>query len=1077
MCTRPGPELVWGGTRTRCGPDGAQRGASRPGLPPPITYELAVVRLRSSHANVRLEIRLLGDLAVLRDGGVCPLPPSKKTRALLAYLVVTGRPCSRERLCELLWEIPDDPRGALRWSLSRLRPLVAGATPRLIADRERVGFEPDHAEVDLVEVCALATRGLRTAAEADLTTALQRFRGPFLDGLDLPDCVRFYTWCVSEREKARSIHVALLKEILGRCRDRPEEALLHARALVALDPIAESSHLEVMRLLAVAGRVSEAIQEYDRTRRILADQMGARPSADLERMRASLGAPVRTPPAPLPTIPSLATPPLPFQGLPRLVGRAMELRALSQLLPGSPGRSPERVGLLVGGPGIGKTRLLQELAFRAAGRGIRVLQGRAFEAEAARPYGVWVEAIRAVPPAEVPDHLRTDLAVLLPELGASVPNGDQPRLFDAIVELLRGARRSGPGVLVLLDDIQWMDVTSASLLHYIARSVGNGETAVVVCAARTGELEDNAAVAMVMRGLEREHQLARLEIAPLSPDESATLARDVWAGVDTRRVHVSARGNPLFVMEMARALSRGEVGATATLARTVRDRLLQLGEAEQAVLPWAAALGRRFDVSVLARVSGIPVAGLLEALRKLERHGVLSTPGGVGYDFAHDVTREAAYALLSEPRRRLVHIQIAHALWAQDGSSAADVLHHAALAGEQELAARACVAAGQRCLQVFAYADARELSRRGLDHAAHLPEHARVPLEVELYGLRTARPSGAELDEIAGNLERLGRAAERAGLAEAAMRAFHFGSLILFGSGDHARAFASSMLAAEAGRIAPSTVAARNLLLHARCLAILERDMRSVARTLEDAAAALGPDPPILDFRWTRGLLRRFQGTGGALEDLAWAAAQTASQGRHWERSWCLLSLAVAALEKGDAAAAERWAVELEEVASHVGDGVEQPAALALRAMATFPTRDEDWERLDAALDRVRKADGKVMLAVLANLASERAAPGGQQRRARDYAETALAAATAVAQPSEALLARAQLVLLALRRGDESAAAEIARELDSSLALGPWATTARARAVASMALAAVVNRHAGTPADDASLPVIPEAGG
>src|SRR6478752_4844785 len=88
-----------------------------------------------------LQIRVLGDIAVVRGGRAVPLPASKKTRALLGYLVATGTPHLRERLCELLWDGPDDPRAALRWSLSKLRPLVDEArTPRLEADRERVAF-------------------------------------------------------------------------------------------------------------------------------------------------------------------------------------------------------------------------------------------------------------------------------------------------------------------------------------------------------------------------------------------------------------------------------------------------------------------------------------------------------------------------------------------------------------------------------------------------------------------------------------------------------------------------------------------------------------------------------------------------------------------------------------------------------------------------------------------------------------------------------------------------------------------------------------------------------------------------
>src|SRR5512145_2814499 len=88
-----------------------------------------------------LSIRVLGEIAVVRGGEGLLLPPSKKTRALLAYLAVTGRPHRRERLCSLLWDVTDDPRAALRWSLSKLRRLVDEKhRPRIVADRDGVSF-------------------------------------------------------------------------------------------------------------------------------------------------------------------------------------------------------------------------------------------------------------------------------------------------------------------------------------------------------------------------------------------------------------------------------------------------------------------------------------------------------------------------------------------------------------------------------------------------------------------------------------------------------------------------------------------------------------------------------------------------------------------------------------------------------------------------------------------------------------------------------------------------------------------------------------------------------------------------
>src|SRR5688572_25029006 len=138
-----------------------------------------------------LTIRLLGDMAAIRDGEPLALPPSKKTRALLGYLVATGRPQRRERLCTLLWEVPDDPRGALRWSLSKLRALVdepgPGGAARILADRETVAFAPAGAECDLRALRELAAvRPIEAAPLERLRAVADAIGGAFLEGLDLP---------------------------------------------------------------------------------------------------------------------------------------------------------------------------------------------------------------------------------------------------------------------------------------------------------------------------------------------------------------------------------------------------------------------------------------------------------------------------------------------------------------------------------------------------------------------------------------------------------------------------------------------------------------------------------------------------------------------------------------------------------------------------------------------------------------------------------------------------------------------------------------------------------------------------
>jgi TolB-like protein/DNA-binding SARP family transcriptional activator len=235
-----------------------------------------------------LEIRLLGELQLFRDGRRMELPASRKTRALLAYLIATGTPQRRDRLCDLLWEGPDDPRGELRWSLSKIRPLVDdGEVARLVTERDRVAFVPQGAEIDLFNLQAVL-RDIDQASLDTLISAAGMFRGNFLEGIDLPACYRFQEWCLAERERLSALRIAALNAAVERSSDRPSEALVHARALLAADPLSEEAHATVVQLLGQRGRRRDALAQYEQARKVLQREHGMGFSGRLERARHGL---------------------------------------------------------------------------------------------------------------------------------------------------------------------------------------------------------------------------------------------------------------------------------------------------------------------------------------------------------------------------------------------------------------------------------------------------------------------------------------------------------------------------------------------------------------------------------------------------------------------------------------------------------------------------------------------------------------------------------------------------------------------------------------------------------------------
>lgn len=161
-----------------------------------------------------LQISLLGEMRVTLDGSEVALPASKKSRALLAFLVATDRPHRRERLCELFWDLPDDPKAALRWALSKLRGAGGAAEDsRIVADRERVHFDTESVEVDTRTIYVQLRDVDGTPSIDQLTAMAERLDRVFLDGLDGAGSKAFDAWLTSEREDIRLAYVAVLERL------------------------------------------------------------------------------------------------------------------------------------------------------------------------------------------------------------------------------------------------------------------------------------------------------------------------------------------------------------------------------------------------------------------------------------------------------------------------------------------------------------------------------------------------------------------------------------------------------------------------------------------------------------------------------------------------------------------------------------------------------------------------------------------------------------------------------------------------------------------------------------------------
>ncbi len=748
-----------------------------------------------------MDFRILGPLEV-SDGDRQVALGGARQRALLGMLLLhANEAVSSDHLIDELWPGEGLAEGskALQVAVSRLRKALGAG--ELIVTRPpgyELQVEPERLdmrrfEAQLADGRRLLADGDAEAAAKELTDALGIWRGEPLADL------AYESFCQSEISRLEELRIAALEDRVAADLElgRHAELIAELRDLVAGQPLRERLQAQLIRALYRSGRQAEALEAYGAARAALVEGLGIEPGRDLQQLQEAilqqdpaLDGPAGEEPAP---VPPRAT----------FVGRGRELGVLVEALDDALG-GRGRLVLVAGEPGIGKSRLADELMGQARVRGTRVLVGRCWEAGGAPAYWPWVQSLRAYVPETDLDALRTqlgagagDLAQLLPELRDLFPGLPEPpalesegarfRLFEAAGSFLRSAAQDHP-VVLMLDDLHAADEPSLLLLRFVAREIADSRL-LVVCAYRDVDPALRAPLTSALAELIREPQTVQVELAGLSEADVgeyiALSTGTVPAPQLVQAIRAETEGNPLFVAEVVRLLdAEGRIGETDAhlsippgVRAVIGQRVARLSEPCRDLLVAASVMGREFGLDALARLSRLGRAELLDVLDEaLTERVVTDVPGSPGrLRFGHALIRDTLYDELGSSRRLQLHQDAGEALEAVYSADLephlAELAHHffaAAAAGTGDRAVEYAGRAGDRAAAQLAYEEAVRHYEMALTLARE--DAARCDL---LLALGDAQARAGDTPASQGSLRQAADLAEALGspeqLAEAAL--------------------------------------------------------------------------------------------------------------------------------------------------------------------------------------------------------------------------------------------------------------------------------------------------------------------
>lgn len=664
-----------------------------------------------------LRLTVFGAPEVFHDGSRLSFP-LRKAQALLLYLAVERSLHQRSKLDAFLWpdSEPHEARAALRNAIALLRHLLddPAASPsashhtHLLSPHDLLGLDP-HAPLELdLDVVQRAWKAAHTLSVvpceeqcaslvATLQHALSLVRGPFLDGFWLREEAPFDEWHEQQQQQWQ-VRLQALFDRLSSCQEETgerEQACMTLQRWLALDPLTEEAYRRLMRMHLSLGDPNGALQVYATCRTRLSEALQIKPAPETAALAQRIHAIQAHSSGSAPARSTTAESRSPHELLAPLTGRTATFRQLVRTFQQVRQGQPQAV-LVLGEAGIGKTRLAREFVAWGRAQGAEVLCGHAFEMGGRLPYQPLVEAIRPRLEAEnAPEDLLEDLWLaelsrLLPELRVRYPDLPLPtqdemaargHLFEAVARLLDALAASAP-LMLLLDDLHWLDGASLDLLRYLgAYWKEHASQMLLLLTARGEELEFNPQLSTQLSDLGRDVPITQVPLEALSQAETMQLVQAIVeegerskpgpalsAPAETSPVavklsplealgeflFVQTGGQPFYLLETLKLLRERQwlvpqpdadgvlrlelaVDIAATLAHepsrgtllpaSVRGlilaRLAKLTPPAQQLVRACAVLGQEVSAHLLWQVAGLEMQVGVEAVEEAQGLGIL----------------------------------------------------------------------------------------------------------------------------------------------------------------------------------------------------------------------------------------------------------------------------------------------------------------------------------------------------------------------------------------------------------------------------------------------------------------------